>query len=431
MSLQSDYVDYDVFLDPKFDPIAFANSLVIATNSPNDPEVDLATPTKRLGYDLDEVKDRITQLTSTKQDTLITEGSNIKEMRKALDPLKPAVENLNTSYAKLQRDIMAPFYQAQHIHGALRRLHATTGLLRSLSWFLYLIRQVSAIMDPLASVPAATLESPRTARQANLYAIPDGRLLDRAGQTLSSLKKLLAIEPALRSVQVIRTFESSLLTRYESRLTQHCQNIVRFYTLTSSSSVPLPSNSSANVDDYDTLAAHAANTLAMLNPDLLVLALSRFVQSQAQASVTEIGRSLPSLNLSIQAFTNALSTTADRAKFVGRYENSLKHSVQEDILRNAAENINPSHFTNVEKTLVTEYWSELGNSIEQRVREFSTNNSNMATTIRFKNYPSTTSLIETYTVAPFQSSTDPVIQAASPDQPTIRQLSRSLVILFR
>ncbi|VVT46492.1 uncharacterized protein SAPINGB_P001240 [Magnusiomyces paraingens] len=430
MSLQSDYVDYDVFLDIKFDPIAFANTLVVATNAPNDAEVDLATPAKRLGYDLAEVKERIEKLTTDKYDALITEGVNVQEMSRALEPLKPAVENLTAAYGKLQRDIMAPFYQAQHIHGALRRLHATTGLLRSLTWFLYLVRQVSAIMDPLLTSDSSSSSSPssapRTARQANLFAIPDGRLLLRAAQTVISLHKQLSMEPALRSVQVIRTFESSLLGKYEARLTQHCQNIIRFYTLTSASTVPLPTSNSINVDDYDTLAAHAASALAILNPNALVGSLVRFVESQAQASVTELTRSLPSLNLSMQAFTNALGTIADRARFVGRYENALRHSISDDILSRAV-----GKFGDKAESLVGEYWADFADAAEQRLREFAGSNNNMATTIRFKNYPSSSTLVETYVIKPFNKSGDPLARTCKPDAISVRQLSRGLAILFK
>lgn len=447
MTLESDYVDYDVFLDPDFSPVVFANKLVLSTNSPTDTDIDLVTPTKKLGYDLEEVRQRITQLTSDKHEVLIAEGENMSEIKKSLEPLKPAVENLSSSYAKLQRDIMSPYYQAQHIHGALKRLHTTTGLLRSLSWFLYLLRQITSIMEPIASSSSAppSLESPRTARQANLYAIPSGRQLLRAAQTITTLRKLLEVEPALRSVQVIRIYESNLLARYESRLTLHCQNIIRFYTPTTSSSIA-PSNAGSNdtqPDDYDTLAAHAATSLSILNPESLVTYLARYIQSQSQASIAELSRSLPSLNLSIQAFTNALILATERARFVGRFEESLKHTIPSEILQNVIEEAHATQFSSSSSnassssnkvnynTLVEEYWREYGTAVEIRIREFANNNSNMAKTIRFKSYPSTTDLVDTYITAPFEKNQDPKVKTYKPDTAVIRQLCRSFVVLFR
>lgn len=472
MSLHSDYIDYDVFLSQDFDPLSFANSLILSTNSPTDVDVDITTPSKRLGYDITEVQDRISNLAATKHNSLLSEANNVAALSNALEPLKPSVDSLATSYSKLQRDIMEPFYRAQNIHSALRRLHTTTGLLRSLSWFLYLLRQLVSIMDPIAgsNVSISQLEAPRSMRQANIYAISDARTLFKAGQTLAALKKLLVIEPALRSVQIIRTYESSLLPRYENRLVLHCQNILRFYSPTSSS-VSMSENSSgssnkaANMasqdhDDHDTLATYAASSLYVLKPDILSTALSRFVQSQSQAAVTEITRALPSLNLSLSAFTTALSMATDRAKFVSRYETSLKLLIPEETLQQAVREARSSWSASpsgvgVDSTstassksnsdsLVSEYWRELGGATELRLKEFASSNSGITRTIRLKRYPPVTELIQQYTIAPFtkgqENGNSKVLkiigdgslesQSAKPDDLTIRQLSRALSIVF-
>lgn len=441
MSLQSDYVDYDVFLDPNFSPISFANSLILSTNSPNDQEIDLKTPAKRLGYDLEEVQQRISQLTSQNHETLMAEGSNIVDLKNALQPLKPAVNHLTSSYAKLQRDILGPYYKALHIHGALKRLHTTTGLLRSLTWFLYLARQLTSILDPISAVPTSAIEAPRNSKQANLYAIPNGSQLLRAAQTLNALRQLLVMEPALRSVQIIRTYETSFLNANDRKLILHCQNILRFYSPASAATIgPNTPGTDANpVDDYDTMASHAAQALSILDNEALISSLSKFIQNQAHAVVTEMSRALPSLNLSIQAFKTSCNIATDRAVFLGRYEDSLKNSIDREIIQLAIQDAQASYQPlpssqvgdSRYSTMVSEFWREFSSAIEGKIREFTNNNSNMTKTIRFKNYPKSAELVNSNILQAFEKSKDSVVQASAPDPISIRQISRSLAILFR
>lgn len=471
MSLQSDYVDYDVFLSEDFDPLTFANSLVLSTNSPTDIDVDIATPAKRLGYDITEVQDRIAGLTASKSSSLLSEAGNVADLNAAFAPLRTSVNSLSTSYAKLQRDIIDPYYKAQNIHSALRRLHTTTGLLRSLSWFLYLLRQLESSTEPLmnSNVSVSQLKAARSARQANLYAIPKAHTLFKACQTLNTLKQLLEIEPALRSVQIIRTYETNLLPRYETRLVLHCQNILRFYSPTSSlvaseSSKTGSDSQSQNQDDYDTLATYAASSLYAINPDVLSPVLSSFIQSQSQAAVTEITRALPALNLSISALTTALSMAADRAKFVARYQQSLKLVVPEEILTQVVEesnatwspsgagpgfnskssHLNTPHSDLNSSSLVSEYWRQLAISIEIRLNEFVSSNSSITRTVRLKKYPPATELVQQYTVAPFEkkekventkkqvlNESAKLENFARPNATIVRMLSRSFSIIFR
>ncbi len=52
------------FLDENFSPIKFSNSLILATNNPNEKELDLHTPMKRIGYDIDDINKKIEKLVS-------------------------------------------------------------------------------------------------------------------------------------------------------------------------------------------------------------------------------------------------------------------------------------------------------------------------------------------------------------------------------
>jgi hypothetical protein len=56
------YADYAALLSASFSPSSHANTLILATNDPSDRQTDLASPLKRIQYDLEEVNRRIDQL---------------------------------------------------------------------------------------------------------------------------------------------------------------------------------------------------------------------------------------------------------------------------------------------------------------------------------------------------------------------------------
>ena len=449
--LESDYIDYEVYLEDSFSPISFANSLVQATNDAHDVDIDLVTPSKRLRYDLDEVEQRISNLTSTNYEGLISQAASAGAVVSTLPPLRTSLDHVNSSYAKLQRDILTPYYNAQNLYTALKRLHATAGLLRALTWYLYLARQLAILIKSISSTNAVA-ENPRSARAANLDAIEPKDLL-QAGQTLLEIRSQLKSEPGLRSLQVIRTHEASL-GRIESKLVLHCQNIIKFYKSRSveslsdsstarSSSPSLSSSSSLSTPagvDYTSLVTHACYTLFLLKPEALASAIQKFHLAQVSASVSEIVRSLTSLNMSMSHFNSAFANASDRAQTLHTLSTSLESFNRPSPLPSQSTN-NPiaeqsdlSLWDFVSSSLdVTSlsaaYWRDLGRNLEGQIRDFTYNNPNMTKTIRFKNYPSTTTIVDTFAVKPFTRD-DPKSTAAAGTQET-KLLAKALVPLFR
>lgn len=60
-----DLSDFESFLSEDFNALDFANDLILSTNNFDDTAIDLATPAKRLGYDLKEADKRIKQTVSS------------------------------------------------------------------------------------------------------------------------------------------------------------------------------------------------------------------------------------------------------------------------------------------------------------------------------------------------------------------------------
>ncbi|KAM0667811.1 hypothetical protein ACQRIU_003676 [Beauveria bassiana] len=58
------YIDYETFLSPDFSATSFANSLVLATNNPQDTPLDLSTPLSRVLFDAQEIDSHIDLLTT-------------------------------------------------------------------------------------------------------------------------------------------------------------------------------------------------------------------------------------------------------------------------------------------------------------------------------------------------------------------------------
>jgi hypothetical protein len=211
MDKESEYVDYDVFLDPSFSPISFANSLVQATNNAGDVEVDLEAPSKRLSYDVEEVEKITNSITEKNYQELINQVSNVSIAQEALVALKSNLDQVNSSYSKLHDDVLNPYEQSQQIYSALRRLHLTSGLLRSLTWYLYLARQLSGQVE----------NSKTTSQIDSTY---------RAAQTLLEIRHQLETNPGLKSLQIIRAHEQSL-NDVEQTLKLQAQNTIKFYSL--------------------------------------------------------------------------------------------------------------------------------------------------------------------------------------------------------
>lgn len=443
-------MDYEVYLDESFSPIAFANSLVQATNDAHDADVDLTTPTKRLKYDLDEVEQRIKNLTASNYEDLIEQASTAGSVATMLPPLRASLDHVNSSYAKLQRDILNPYYSAQKLYTALRRLHSTSGLLRAMTWYLYLARQLATLMKPLSG-PSGVPENPRSMRAANLDAIEPKDLL-QAAQTLLEIRAQLKADPGLRSLQVIRTHEASL-GRAETNLILHCQNVIRFYRAKMVD--PTPDNSIARASspsllassgtpsvaagiDYAALITHACYTLFLLKPETLASSIRKFLVDQVNASVGEIVRSLTSLNMSMSRFTTAMATSCDRALNLFTMNTSLQlfnkpASLQADSLVADQLDISLWEFLSSSldiKSLPAKYWHDLGRSLEQQVRDFTQSNPNITKTIRFKDYPNSDEIVDTFIIRPFTKDSGKSA-AAAPSKSEAQYLAKAIVLLFR
>lgn len=336
--VESEYVDYELFLDPEFSAVGFANSLVQATNNVSDVEVDLDTPAKRLEYDVEEIDKIINETAGENYEQLLEQASNVKLAEESLDPMKKNLEQVNFSYSKLENDVLRPYDKAQEIFTALKRLHLTSSLLRSLTWYLYLARQLSAVGS--------------NAPSNELY---------NAALNLRQVRRQVEINPGLKSLHIIRSHEKALRD-VEQSVKNQAQSKVKFFNLL-----------------YDTSSiTPACLALYLLEPEALATAVSNFIRNQVNASSGQFAKSL---GAPIPAFERAANDARDRAKVLGTLLATLdreppsteEESELEREDTEAAEQLTMLMYVKSSldiRNVLSTYWRDLASSLDGRIREF-------------------------------------------------------------
>lgn len=70
--------DFEAYLESDFNAVKFAGDILSISNGSENPELDLATPLKKLKYDLNELEKRMKSISSSNYDSLIKNFSEIE-----------------------------------------------------------------------------------------------------------------------------------------------------------------------------------------------------------------------------------------------------------------------------------------------------------------------------------------------------------------
>ena len=117
------YIDYEAFLSSGFNPSAFANTLVLATNNANDVPLDLATPLSRVLFDSQEIDSHIDALATKSAIPLLTHTKTQADAGgRILANLDSQMAALNGSYAQLERDVIQKHAEAEQVRHVAFRL---------------------------------------------------------------------------------------------------------------------------------------------------------------------------------------------------------------------------------------------------------------------------------------------------------------------
>ncbi|KAK9370794.1 Golgi transport complex subunit 5-domain-containing protein [Lipomyces kononenkoae] len=222
---EDEYIDYALFTSPDFAPIAFCNSLVLATTTAADTEIDLAPAEQRVMFDLEEIEKLLLKETTQNHSTLLPHAAKINQVSNILNSTKSSLSSVTTSFQRLENAVLKPYNVALPIYTALTKLHATANLLRSVTWFMYLVRQFQAVQTQLAQLKLSSSPSSTTTTVGStgtgattttttiIEARPNDadRLSVRAARNFAEINRHLANFPRLRSVRVVTEIENGVV----------------------------------------------------------------------------------------------------------------------------------------------------------------------------------------------------------------------------
>ena len=288
MDAEPSYIDYETFLDPKFSPTSFANSLVLATNNPSDTPLDLSTPLSRVLFDVQEVDTHIHTLTTKSALPLLNYTKNQNDAgQQIVSEVEAQVANLTDGYQRLEKEVIQRYEAADEVRIAVERLWQTVKIGRGVGRCLLLGRHLEAQMGEVGPGSVAKKE--------------DHRAMIRAANTLLTIRQVLAAsgpdeegEHLLR-INLISSLRSGLLASSDSTLQGRGQQIIREFSM--SSLAPSPNGPATYAQSEETKArtTSALLTLHLLSPPLLLSALQSYLRTSLTSSLASIARALANL----------------------------------------------------------------------------------------------------------------------------------------
>ena len=285
-----EYIDYEAFLDPDFSPTAFANSLVVATNNPDDTPIDLSTPLSRVLFDIQEIDTHIHTLTTKSAIPLLMHTKEQAEAgQRIVDEVEAQVASLTKGYQRLEKEVIQRHEEADEVRVAVERLWETVRIGRAVGRCLQLGRQLEAQMAEVGSGGSGKKD--------------DHRAMIRASNTLLSIRELLfASGPDeegehLSKINLISYLQTALLTPSESTLRHRSEQIVREFSMSSLAPSATAPATYAQSEETKSRTTSALLTLQLLSSPLLLSALQTYLRTSLTSSLASIARALGNLTM--------------------------------------------------------------------------------------------------------------------------------------
>ena len=201
-----DLSDYDTFLEPDFNPISFANDLLLATNSSQN-ELDLSTSIKRVKFDINNIDLNLEKISTDDHDNLIKEIHKSITSKELFQQITPQLDHVNSSYQRLEKDIIDPYKEATKIQDALKKLHSTSYLLRSVTYFLFLVQQI----EDFSNSEEISNTIPNNSKI-------NTKLLVKLSKYHQQLNTHNSKNPNLKSLRIVKEYEPIAIERTRSLL---------------------------------------------------------------------------------------------------------------------------------------------------------------------------------------------------------------------
>ncbi|KAK1245625.1 hypothetical protein MKX07_004694 [Trichoderma sp. CBMAI-0711] len=384
------YIDYETFLSPDFAPAAFANSLVLATNNPDDSPLDLATPLSRVLFDAQEIDSHIDLLTTRSAVPLLQYTQSQTQASKAIvAQLDAQIASLNDSYKQLEKEVIDKHAEAEEIRQVAQRLWETLRLGRSMGRCLQLGRQLQVQMSELGGSSTGT--GTGTGKG-------DHGALVRCSHTILSLREVLDSRApgeeghGLDKLDAIKALQDTVIVPTERRIVDASERLVREFAVSSNitfaQSEETRSRLTSAVSALYLLSPSAGIQPDKWSPKLLLQALETYVRSALQASTAALSRSLgqlPTLDKSLVEVVSHCQNIASLELILETIETPAhplfpapakkkqqqQHSLYQLLL---------SRFET--SSLVSYFWRTMASNISTRVQEIATRGGIVARTLR-------------------------------------------------
>ena len=307
-STTSTYIDIDSLTSDDFSPYTHANDLVLATNNPSDPTIDLTTPLSRVLFDLQEIDSHIHTLTSRSAlDILTYTSTQNAAAQRILTKVEEERGRLNTSYERLEKEVLVRHQKAVDAKVIAQRSWELLRLGRGVQRILNLARQFEVILAE------SGLGGTRVGKE-------DHDALVRASLLVLAFRDMIhgSDGPELGRVNLVRTVRGRVFEDGEARILDFARRIVREFsmsTLSSAATGTAPSTTSGptyrEAEDSRNRFTSATHVLYLLSPapridghkmkkhdfepEYLIRALQAYLQTAITSSSASIGRALGQL----------------------------------------------------------------------------------------------------------------------------------------
>lgn len=284
------YIDYEAFLSPDFTPTSFANSLILATNNPNDTPLDLSTPLSKVLFDAQEVDSHIDLLTTRSAVPLIeyTQAQTTASKR-IISELDNQIQSLNDSYKQLEKEVIDKHAEADEVREVALRLWHTLRMARSVGRCLQLGKQLEVQYSELAGSTSKD----------------DHAALVRCSHTILSLREVLENKDlgsegyGLDKVDAVKSLQDNIIIPIERSVRETADRLIREFSIPNATTF-------AQGEEARSRMVSAMTTLYLLSPTmgikpdkwtprLLFQALETYIRSSLQTSITSLSRSLGQL----------------------------------------------------------------------------------------------------------------------------------------
>ncbi|KAK5364947.1 Conserved oligomeric Golgi complex subunit [Exophiala xenobiotica] len=316
-SATSTYIDLDYIASNDFSPYSHANNLVLATNNPSDPTIDLTTPLSRVLFDLQEIDSHIHTLTSRSAlDILTYTSTQNAAAQRILSRVEEERVRLVESYERLEQEVLVRHQRAVAATTTAQRSLKVIRLGRSVQRILGLARQFEMIMPESGLGNAGRLGK------------EDHSALVQASFSILAFRDAMsgADSAELSRVSVVKTLRGRVFEDGEAKILDFARRAVREFSMSTLSSAPLGGAAASGptfreAEDSRARFTSATHILYLLSPapridgekmsktdfepEYLLRALQSYLQTAITSSSAAIGRALGQLPMLDRALLEA------------------------------------------------------------------------------------------------------------------------------